>query len=58
MIGVMSEARSAVQTLLDQGKSEADIIALDPLKTLSETYGQGFINGERMTTIIVRSLSK
>ncbi len=58
MIEVMSEARATVQTLLDQGKSEADIIALDPLKTLSETYGQGFINGERMTTIIIKSLSK
>jgi len=57
-IAMLKEVKSIIQDLIDSGKSEDDIVATDPLKSLNKKWGKGFINGERMTRTAVKSLSK
>ena len=57
-IEMLKEVRSRIQKAIDDGMSEDETVAADPLKDLSEQYGQGFINGERMTRIAYQSLSR
>ncbi len=57
-IDMLKEVRSRIQQAIDDGKSEDETVAADPLADLSETYGNGFINGERMTRSAYQSLSR
>ena len=54
---VLVEAKAAVQALVDEGMSEDEIVAADPLAEWNETYAWGFINGERMTRTLVKDLT-
>ncbi len=57
-VAMLKDVRSRIQALLDAGKSEDEIVAAAPLADLDPIWGQGFINGERMTRAAVQSLSK
>lgn len=54
----LAEVRKRVQKLIDEGKSEKEAVAADPLKDLNETWGQGFINGENMVRFAYQSLKE
>ncbi len=56
-IEMLKEAQAAVKTLADQGLSEDEIVAADPLAPRNEEYSWQFINGERMTRTLVRDLT-
>ena len=54
---VLIEAKAAVQALVDEGMSEDEIVAADPLAEWNDTYAWGFIDGERMTRTFVKDLT-
>lgn len=56
-VDMLKDVRARVQALVDEGKSEDEAAAADPLADLSETWGQGFINSEFMTRTAYRSLT-
>ena len=58
MNDMLKDVRSRIQKAIDEGKSEDETVEADPLKDLSETYGNGFIDGERMTRSAYQSLTK
>lgn len=55
---MLAEVRKRVKKLVDAGKSEDEAVAADPLKDMNDTWGKGFINGERMVRAAYRSLKK
>lgn len=55
-IAMLEEVKGRIQALLDAGKTDDEIVEADPLNDLSEKWGQGFINGERMTRTAIDSL--
>ena len=56
-VDMLKQVRSRVQAMIDEGMSADDIVAADPLKDLNDTWGKGFINGERMTRTAYASLT-
>ncbi|WP_425407734.1 MBL fold metallo-hydrolase [Hyphococcus sp.] len=56
-LDMLKDVRSRIQALIDDGMSEEDAVAADPLADLNADWGQGFISGERMTRTAYRSLS-
>lgn len=55
-ITMLKDTRAIVKNLLDQGLSEAEIIAKNPLKDYNKTYSWSFINGERMTKTLIADI--
>ncbi len=56
-VNMLKDVRTRVQALIDDGMDEAEIVAADPLADLNAAWGQGYINGERMTRTAYRSLT-
>ena len=56
-VDMLKDVRARVQAMIDEGLSEDEIVAADPLADLNSLWGQGFINGERMTRTAYRSLT-
>ena len=54
---MLVDARDKVHELLRSGKSEAEILASNPLADYDADWSWGFINTERMTRTLVRDLS-
>jgi glyoxylase-like metal-dependent hydrolase (beta-lactamase superfamily II) len=56
-IAMLKQARSRIQTLIDEGKSLEEVKAADPLAEYHENWGWSFINGERFTELLYGALS-
>lgn len=56
-VDMLKDVRSRVRSLIDDGMSEDEIVAADPLADLNPDWGQGFINGERMARTAYRALT-
>jgi glyoxylase-like metal-dependent hydrolase (beta-lactamase superfamily II) len=56
-LAMLRDAEKRVRNLVDQGMSEADILAANPLADYDEAYSWFFITTERMTKTLVRSLT-
>ncbi len=55
-IDMLIAAREAVKALHDQGMSEDDVVAANPLADYHDNYNWGFITTERMTRTIYKDL--
>jgi glyoxylase-like metal-dependent hydrolase (beta-lactamase superfamily II) len=55
---MLKTIRSRIQSQVTAGKSLEEVKASGPTKEWDETLGKGFINGERLTEFVYRSLSK
>jgi len=55
---MLKQVRSAISALIAQGLSVDQSIAADPLATLNEKWGKGFIKPELMIRIVHADLSK
>ena len=56
-LAMLEDAVARVQNLLDQGMSEEDILAANPLADYHDQYSWFFITTERMTKTLIRSLT-
>jgi len=56
-VDMLKTAKVLVKAQFDAGLGEDAVVAADPLKDYNEQWGQGFINGERMTRTIYRDLA-
>lgn len=54
---MLVDVRARVQALIKRKLTEDAVVAADPLADLNAKWGAGFINGERMTRTLYRSLS-
>lgn len=54
---VLLDSQARVKTLVDEGMSEEEIIAANPLAVYHDDYSWGFITTERMTRTLIRSLT-
>lgn len=57
-LDMLRRARSLVANLVDQGMSEADVLAANPLAEFHDDYNWVFITTERMTRTLYRSLTR
>lgn len=57
-VGMLKEVRRRISALVEQGLDEDGAVAAAPLADLDPEWGGGFINGERMTRIAWRALSR
>ena len=57
-LDMLRRARAAVAALVDQGMSEADVLAANPLAEFHNGYDWVFITTERMTRTLYRSLTR
>ena len=56
-LAMLVDAEERVKALLDDGKSEDEIVAANPLANYHDQYNWGFITTERMTRTLIRSLT-
>ena len=56
-LAMLNDAKARVKNLLDQGMSEEDILAANPLADYHDQYSWFFITTERMTKTLIRSLT-
>jgi len=56
-LGMLRDAEARVRKLVDQGLSEEDILAANPLADYHDEYNWFFITTERMTKTLIRSLT-
>jgi cyclase len=56
-LDMLIDAEARVKTLIDEGMSEEDIVAANPLSIYHDEYNWGFITTERMTRTLIRSLT-
>jgi cyclase len=56
-IEVLVDCEARVKALVDAGKTEAEILADNPLADYHDTWNWGFITTERMTQTLYRSLT-
>lgn len=57
-VAMLKTVRERVQVQIDDGLSEDEAVAADPLSDMNGEWGQGFINGERMVRTAYQALSK
>ena len=55
---MLEEIRTRIQTQITAGKTLDEIVASGPTKAWDDTLGKGFINGQRLTETVYRSLTK
>ncbi len=55
-LAMLKEVRAAVAVHVDAGKSLEETLAAKPTAALDEKWGGGFLNAERFTTIVYKSL--
>lgn len=56
-LAMIVDAEARVKALVDEGMSEDDIVAANPLSEYHDEYNWGFITTERMTRTLIRSLT-
>ena len=56
-LAMLLDAQARVKNLLDQGMSEEEILAANPLAEYHDQYSWFFITTERMTKTLIRSLT-
>ncbi len=56
-LAMLQDARARVRQLVDQGLSEEEILAANPLAVYHDEYNWFFITTERMTKTLIRSLT-
>ena len=56
-VDMLADARSRVQTLIDDGLSQEDAVAANPLAGYRDQWDWGFINGDKLTATIYRALT-
>lgn len=56
-VNMLIDARARVKALVDQGLSQDEVLAENPLADYHETWNWGFITTERMTNTLYRSLT-
>jgi hypothetical protein len=49
--------RSRLQSLIDQGMSEDEVVAANPTAAFDAQWGQGFMNGETFTRLSYQSMT-
>jgi glyoxylase-like metal-dependent hydrolase (beta-lactamase superfamily II) len=54
---MLEDAQARVKALVDAGKSQEEVLAENPLADYADGWDWGFINAERMTATIYRSLT-
>ena len=54
---MLSTIRDRVKTLIDEGRSEEDIVGATPSADFDEIWGKGFTNGEQFVRIVVSSIA-
>ena len=54
---VLRTVRERIQSMIDQGMSEDDVVTANPTAEWNDTYGVGFMNPETFTRLAYRSLS-
>ena len=57
-LDVLKDCKSKVAAMVSDGKSEADILAANPLAQYHEKWNWAFITTERMTKTLIRDLNK
>jgi cyclase len=57
-LDVLRQARQRIQSLIDQGRSEDEVVAADPTRQWDRQWGAGFMNPESFTRLAYRSLSR
>ena len=55
---MLLQVKEKIQKAIDRGLSEDETVKKNPLKKLSKTWGNGFINNERMTRLAYQALTK
>jgi len=56
-LAVLVDSRDLVKALVDQGKTEEEVLAANPLARYHDDYNWGFITTERMTKTLYRDLT-
>jgi cyclase len=56
-VDMLIDAEARVKKLVDQGKTQDEVVAANPLADYHEEWNWGFITTERMTTTLYRSLT-
>ncbi len=57
-IAMLEDSLARVRTLVEAGKTEAEILAANPLADYHDDWNWGFITTERMTKTLVRELTE
>ena len=55
---VLRTVRERIQSLIDQGRSEDQVVAANPTSEWDAAYGAGFMNPENFTRLVYQSLSR
>jgi hypothetical protein len=55
---VLSAVRDRMQTLIDQGRSEDEVVAADPTEEWDASWGAGFMNPESFTRFAYKSMTR
>jgi glyoxylase-like metal-dependent hydrolase (beta-lactamase superfamily II) len=55
---MLVKVRGNIQTLIDQGKSEDEVVAAKPSAEFDQAWGQGFMNPEQFNRFAYQSLKK
>ena len=56
-LAVLKDGRNLVKALVEQGKTEEEVLAANPLAKYHDDYNWSFITTERMTTTHYRDLT-
>ncbi len=56
-LAMLEEVKSTLKPMVDAGKSLDDVLAADPLAEIGKTWGNGFLNTEKFTSIIYDVIS-
>jgi glyoxylase-like metal-dependent hydrolase (beta-lactamase superfamily II) len=57
-VEILSVVRDRMQTLIDQGRSEDQVVAADPTQEWDATWGAGFMNPESFTRFAYQSMTR
>ncbi|HEX6998276.1 MAG TPA: MBL fold metallo-hydrolase [Gammaproteobacteria bacterium] len=57
-LDVVKTARDRIQSLIDQGRSEDEVVAAKPTAEWDAEWGAGFMNGETFTRLVYQSLTR
>jgi cyclase len=57
-LDILLTTRDRIQTMIDDGKSEDEVVAAKPTSEWDATHGTGFINGEAFTRAVYQSLKQ
>jgi glyoxylase-like metal-dependent hydrolase (beta-lactamase superfamily II) len=56
-VDMLTDMRSRLQSLIDQGMSEDEVVAANPTAAFDAQWGQGFMNGETFTRLSYQSMT-